>query len=175
MLTWILIELYCLLDRPMLEKAIKIERSSRTSLRLQIKGQIRNHILQGRFLDGKRLPPTRILAKQLGVNCSTVVSAYNELLADGLGECRYRSYRTGVKRKTAYRPPQQYAGSNRPPSSLPVRISWPASGKNPGILLTKTKYHVVCPKKVLLSLFGLEYAKRRLLYMVQIKKRIELP
>lgn len=68
----------------MMEKTIKIDRNSRKPLHLQIKDQIRDSIFQGRLLDGKSLPPTRHLAKQLGVNRSTVVSAYNELLAEDL-------------------------------------------------------------------------------------------
>lgn len=53
-------------------------------LYLQIKKGIQERILSGELRAGARLPATRDLARQLGVNRSTVTSAYDELLADGL-------------------------------------------------------------------------------------------
>ncbi|MEW6732850.1 MAG: PLP-dependent aminotransferase family protein [Acidobacteriota bacterium] len=53
-------------------------------LYLQIKKGIQDRILSGALRIGTRLPATRELARQLGVNRSTVTNAYEELLADGL-------------------------------------------------------------------------------------------
>ena len=50
---------------------------------LQILEQIRTLIILGRLLPGKRLPPSRQLAKELGVARRTVVSAYEELCEQG--------------------------------------------------------------------------------------------
>ncbi len=63
---------------------IKIDRKSKVPLYLQIKSQIQEMILTGILSEGMRLPPTRKLAEFLNINRSTVVSAYDELLAEGL-------------------------------------------------------------------------------------------
>lgn len=69
----------------MLEK-IKINRKNRTPLYLQIKNQIQEMIMKDLIPKGMRLPPTRKLSQMLGVNRSTVISSYNELLAEGFVE-----------------------------------------------------------------------------------------
>ena len=43
-----------------------------------------SQIRAGALRSGERLPPTRILADQLGLNRGTVSSAYDELVADGV-------------------------------------------------------------------------------------------
>lgn len=63
---------------------ITIDRSSPLPVYLQIRNQIREMILSARLPVGFRLPPERRLAETLGVNRSTVVSAYRELEADAL-------------------------------------------------------------------------------------------
>ncbi|MFN7986298.1 MAG: PLP-dependent aminotransferase family protein [Thermoanaerobaculia bacterium] len=65
---------------------IRIDRESAVPVYLQIRGGIRDLILCGRLPDGFRLPPERQLATALGVNRTTVLSAYRELKADGLVE-----------------------------------------------------------------------------------------
>lgn len=74
-----------------MEGKIRLDRTEGTSLHLQIKNQIRDLIYQNILHEGKKLPPTRTLAKSLGVNRSTVVAAYDELIADGLAEARVGS------------------------------------------------------------------------------------
>ena len=49
----------------------------------QISDGIRAALEDGRLRAGHRLPPTRDLARQLGVNRNTVVSAYDQLAAAG--------------------------------------------------------------------------------------------
>jgi len=63
-----------------------LNRESDQPLYLQIKHQIRDLILAGDLPLGTRLPPERKLAESLGVNRTTVSTAYQELAADGLVE-----------------------------------------------------------------------------------------
>lgn len=63
---------------------IDISLDSELPLYLQIKKEIKEQILSGELKAGDRLPATRDLARQLGVNRSTVTNAYDELLAEGV-------------------------------------------------------------------------------------------
>lgn len=63
---------------------IQLDRTTRTPLYRQLAQQLRRRILSGELPPGTRLPPERRLAAMLGVNRSTVVSAYRELAAEGL-------------------------------------------------------------------------------------------
>ncbi|AET69986.1 transcriptional regulator with HTH domain and aminotransferase domain [Desulfosporosinus orientis DSM 765] len=63
---------------------LKLDRSLKTPLYLQIRDQIGQLILSQQLSPGYRLPPERKLAAQLGVNRTTIVNAYHELAADGL-------------------------------------------------------------------------------------------
>jgi DNA-binding transcriptional MocR family regulator len=67
---------------------LRLDRDSRTPLYLQIRNQLREMILDGTLSQGSRLLPERKLAAALGVNRSTVVNAYRELVADGLIKAR---------------------------------------------------------------------------------------
>ncbi len=63
---------------------LELDRQSHMPLYEQIAAQVRQLIRRGAIKVGDRLPPNRALAERLGVNRSTVVTAYDELLADGL-------------------------------------------------------------------------------------------
>jgi 2-aminoadipate transaminase len=65
---------------------INVNRESDEPLYLQIESQIRSLIRLGDLPAGTRLPPERTLATSLGVNRTTVSTAYQELAADGLVE-----------------------------------------------------------------------------------------
>ena len=54
----------------------------------QIADQLRKGIASGEFAPGTRLPSVRQCAQQQGVSPSTVVAAYDQLLAQGLVEAR---------------------------------------------------------------------------------------
>ncbi|PGS48822.1 PLP-dependent aminotransferase family protein [Bacillus sp. AFS041924] len=64
----------------------KPNKSSPIPIHKQITDYIKEKISNGEWTVGYRLPPQRTLAKELGVNRSTIVTAYDELIADGLIE-----------------------------------------------------------------------------------------
>ncbi|WP_121610757.1 MocR-like pyridoxine biosynthesis transcription factor PdxR [Mesobacillus foraminis] len=64
----------------------KPNKSSSLSIHKQITDFIKEKISNGEWTIGYRLPPQRTLAKELGVNRSTVVAAYDDLIAEGLIE-----------------------------------------------------------------------------------------
>jgi GntR family transcriptional regulator/MocR family aminotransferase len=55
---------------------------------LQLTHDLRAAILSGRLVEGARLPPSRVLAAELGISRSVVVQAYTDLAADGYLEAR---------------------------------------------------------------------------------------
>ena len=69
----------------------KPQKSSAMSLHLQISTYIKQKILNGEWTVGMKLPPQRILAKQFEVNRSTIITALEELAADGLVESKVGS------------------------------------------------------------------------------------
>lgn len=67
---------------------IKIVPTTDRPLYVQIRDQIQTHIFNKTLLPGMRLPPVRILAKQLGVNQITVAKAFRDLAEAKLIEGR---------------------------------------------------------------------------------------
>ncbi|MDZ4833994.1 MAG: PLP-dependent aminotransferase family protein [Candidatus Melainabacteria bacterium] len=67
-----------------------LDPKSETQLQKQVYLQLRELILNGKLLPGVRLPPSRKLAETIGASRKTVVSAYDQLLAEG-----YVSSQTG--------------------------------------------------------------------------------
>lgn len=65
-----------------------IERSARLPLHQQLYRALRDAIRRGQLPTGSRLPSSRALADRIGVSRNTVLSAYDELVADGLVEGR---------------------------------------------------------------------------------------
>lgn len=70
---------------------LPLDRSARTGLATQLQHQLRSAIQQGRLGAGTLLPPSRILAQQLGISRSVVVTAYEHLVADGYLDTRQGS------------------------------------------------------------------------------------
>ncbi|UCC38702.1 MAG: PLP-dependent aminotransferase family protein [Candidatus Aminicenantes bacterium] len=91
---------------------IHLDPKSRIPLYLQIKEQIKDLILKDILPEGKRLLPTRELARILGVNRSTIVSAYNELLAEGFIESRVGRGTVVMKKKPAQESDYNYEPLN---------------------------------------------------------------
>ncbi|WP_375487501.1 PLP-dependent aminotransferase family protein [uncultured Mycobacterium sp.] len=65
-----------------LEVMLVLDRSRRGA-RQQLQEQLRLAIQDGRLAPGKLLPPTRVMARDLGVARSVVVDVYQQLAADG--------------------------------------------------------------------------------------------
>jgi DNA-binding transcriptional MocR family regulator len=62
---------------------LQIDPESSVPVYRQIADGVRAAAQDGRLMPGRRLPPTRNLARQLGVNRQTVVAAYEHLAAEG--------------------------------------------------------------------------------------------
>lgn len=62
---------------------LEINRSSSLSISKQLQNQIRTAILEGKLSAGENLPPSRNLAKELGISRNTVVQVYEQLIAEG--------------------------------------------------------------------------------------------
>ena len=62
---------------------LTLDGSSAVSLYRQLYGQLRVAILEGRLRPGAKLPSTRNLAEELAIARNTVMSAYEQLLAEG--------------------------------------------------------------------------------------------
>ena len=99
-----------------------IDRTLGTPIHRQIYLAIRGYILDRRLPPRAKLPPTRELAKQLGVGRNTIVAAYDQLTGEGFVEAR-----PGSSTKVAERI------ENRASQSLPVlRRAVPASRRGAG-------------------------------------------
>lgn len=70
---------------------VALDRSAGSGLRRQLEGELRRAIRQGRLAAGTALPPSRVLAKELGVARGVVVDAYGQLAAEGYLEARQGS------------------------------------------------------------------------------------
>lgn len=70
---------------------LSLDRSSNTTLQMQLCEQLRAAILDGRLPAGTRLTSTRALAESLTVSRNVVVAAYDELYAEGYTEGHHGS------------------------------------------------------------------------------------
>ncbi|MGB8214061.1 MAG: PLP-dependent aminotransferase family protein [Anaerolineales bacterium] len=98
---------------------IPLDRQSTEPLYRQIKTYLRQGILSGNLVPDTRLPASRQLARDLGVNRITVENAYSELEADGLVFSRVGS-------GTYVLPPNPLP----PVPQSGVEISWPLWQQN---------------------------------------------
>ena len=62
---------------------IRLETGAALPLQRQLYERLRETIVLGRLPRGVRLPPSRALARRLGISRNTVLYAYEELAADG--------------------------------------------------------------------------------------------
>lgn len=65
---------------------VTLRRDSSVPLFLQLDTQIRQAVLSGRLASRLRLPSSRVLAMELGVSRTTVVTAFEQLIAEGFLE-----------------------------------------------------------------------------------------
>ncbi|HSB63388.1 MAG TPA: PLP-dependent aminotransferase family protein [Thermoanaerobaculia bacterium] len=68
---------------PRWEFPIALDRTKELPLFLQVARSISEDIRRGRLKPGDRLPGSRLLARELGVNRNTIVAGYRELEAEG--------------------------------------------------------------------------------------------
>jgi GntR family transcriptional regulator/MocR family aminotransferase len=73
---------------PLLQIALESETPGAGPLYRQLYEAIRRAVLEGRLPPGTRLPPSRTLAKELGCSRNTVMTAYEQLHAEGYLEGR---------------------------------------------------------------------------------------
>lgn len=71
-----------------MQLAITVTVNTDRPLFVQIREQIQQYIANKTLLPGMRLPPVRVLARQLGINQITVAKAYRELAENNLAEGR---------------------------------------------------------------------------------------
>jgi GntR family transcriptional regulator/MocR family aminotransferase len=71
--------------------AWQLDRASRTPLSRQLYAQVRSAVLSGALRAGTRMPSSRAMASKLGLARASVVSAYEQLLAEGYVESRHGS------------------------------------------------------------------------------------
>jgi DNA-binding FadR family transcriptional regulator len=71
---------------------VELERDNGEALHRQIESSIRDGIRAGRLPRDAALPPTRILARELGVSRGVVVEAYRQLVAEGYLTSRAGGY-----------------------------------------------------------------------------------
>ena len=69
--------------------AWQVDRASGTPLSRQIYIQVRSGVLSGALRAGTRVPSSRAMASLLRVARASVVSAYEQLLAEGYVESRH--------------------------------------------------------------------------------------
>ncbi len=83
------------------QSLIHLDRDSDEPLYRQISREVREAIASGELVEGTRLPTERALARELGVNRTTVMNAYNQLASEGLIE-GHVGRGTIVKRSRTY-------------------------------------------------------------------------
>ena len=89
---------------------ISVDSSQETPLFKQVVEQITALVQEGTLTPGDRLPSTRLLARQLGVNRTTVYRAYQELWALGYIESNPGSYSV-IRQRAEVVEPRNPAGS----------------------------------------------------------------
>ncbi|TPW28292.1 PLP-dependent aminotransferase family protein [Martelella alba] len=88
---------------------IKLDRTSRKGVGVQLYMALRDIILSGGLRAGDRLPATRILARELGVSRTTVIDAVERLTVEGMLVSRVGAGTFVSDALDAQRPPQGMA------------------------------------------------------------------
>jgi GntR family transcriptional regulator / MocR family aminotransferase len=102
--------------------SISIDHASPRPVSTQLYGGLRDLILSGGFAAGGRLPATRTLARQLALSRTTVVDAFERLVAEGLVESRVGAGTYVSKALDAQRPGAPDSGRT-PSVGTPPRLS----------------------------------------------------
>ena len=91
---------------------ILLDRNKPVPLARQIQAHLERLMREGLLPSGAKLPATRELADELGVNRATVVLAYEELVAAGLARARV-GQGTFVAERPAERLPSEIPAARR--------------------------------------------------------------
>ena len=94
---------------------VVLRRDARIPLHRQIETSIREAIRAGRVARGSCLPPSRVLAADLGVSRGVVVEAYQQLAAEG-----YLASRAGGYTRVAAGPSRATAGTGTEAPAAPA-------------------------------------------------------
>ncbi|MAB12877.1 PLP-dependent aminotransferase family protein [Parvibaculum sp.] len=97
-------------DTPLPLGTLSLDTASDLPLYRQLYDGLREAILDGRLKPGARLPSSRGLATELGVGRNTVVSAYEQLTAEG-----YLDSHIGAGTRVAHLLPDRLTGPGEPP------------------------------------------------------------
>jgi GntR family transcriptional regulator / MocR family aminotransferase len=96
------------------ELLVALRHDERVPLHRQIEASIRDAIRAGRLPRGSAIPPTRVLAADLGVSRGVVVEAYQQLTAEG-----YLASQAGGYTRVAAGPPPSAAAPRGPRAPRP--------------------------------------------------------
>ena len=110
--------------------AFSIDRQLSTPVFEQICQAIRKQAASGDLEEGTRLPPTRVFATELGVSRSTVVTAYEQLVAEGYLQSVQGSGYTAcsigvVELNEPIQPPIMPAPETKPATARPFKAGQP--------------------------------------------------
>ncbi|MCP3097377.1 PLP-dependent aminotransferase family protein [Myxococcus sp. K15C18031901] len=100
---------------------LHVDLADRRDLAGQVYRGLRAQVLDGRLRHGERLPPTRELARRLGVSRNTISVAYEWLAAEGL---LVGHVRTGSFVQAPARPRRERAPATTPRAKPRTRASW---------------------------------------------------
>ena len=114
---------------------VRLDVAATLPLYRQLYEALRAAVLDGQLASGSRLPPTRVLARQLGISRFTVVAAFEQLLAEGYLRGQAGSG-TCVSRELPDMPAPMARGAT-PPAATRPRLS------RRGMLLASTSVTVV--------------------------------
>jgi len=121
---------------PLSEVPVTIRRDAPGPLHLQLAGQLRDAIRDGRLQSGHRLPSSRELSRQLGVSRAVTQGAYDQLHAEGwiagrVGSGTYVANLVPLTRTTA-RPPRRTPEAARSVLTLRPGIPFVDHTADPG-------------------------------------------
>src|SRR6185312_10910524 len=106
------------------ELPIVVDRAAGGSLHRQVGAAIRESVRSGRLVPGTRLPPTRVMAADLGVSRGVVVEAYQQLIAEGYLTGGAGAYTTVAGRRADARPDSAAPARQPDPPAPPVRVDF---------------------------------------------------
>ncbi|MCA9650697.1 MAG: PLP-dependent aminotransferase family protein [Myxococcales bacterium] len=101
--------------------ALELQAEDEGALTVRIAGALREEILRGRLRAGQRLPGSRTLARQLGVNRNTITAAYDALDAEGWIRTEAARGRWVSAPEEGARPPRRDDG---PRAAMPGRLGF---------------------------------------------------